>query len=104
MDIQNLVNQVMTGEMQTLGAEPCNFDGVIINMILAETRDELDIYGGERPTLTLTGTAPTTSITDTSIKAQKFATVRGMRMKIASVSRGKSMVAVDFEESAKIKK
>jgi hypothetical protein len=104
MDIQNLVNQVLFGEMKTLGAEPCDFGGVTIDLILAETRSDLDIYGGERPILSLTGTAPTTAITEANIKEQGFAIVRGKRMKVASVSKGKSMISVDLEEAAKVKR
>ena len=104
MNIQDLVNNVMTQQMTTLGAESVDFDGTAISMVLSETRTERDDFGGERFQLLLTGSCPTTTTTRASIIEEDFATVRGVRMKIAASSVGAAMTEVNFEEAAKIKR
>jgi hypothetical protein len=104
MDIQNLVNTVMTTQLSTLGAEACDFDGVSINIVLGEMRKEIDVYGGERARLTLSGSTPTNAVSIANIIEEGIATVRGVRMKVASTAVGKAMTEIEFEEANKVKK
>jgi len=104
MNIQNLVNTVMAQYLPTLGAEDCDFDGVTIAVVLGEMRKEIDVFGGERPRLTLQGSTPTNAISNANIVEEKFATVRGVRMKIVSTAVGHAMTEIDFEEANKVKK
>lgn len=104
MDIQLMVNDVLAQHLPTLGAESCDFDGVPIDIVLGETRKELDVFGGERAKLLLQGSTPTTTIAKANIIEERFATVRGIRMKVASTSIGKAMIEIEFEEPNKVKR
>jgi|OM-RGC.v1.031452819 hypothetical protein len=95
----------MKQQESTLGAEPVTFnDSVEIACVCGEMKRELDPYGGARMILTLTGSCPTTEISQANIIEEQFATVRGIRMKIASASVGLAMTEIEFEAPNKTKK
>lgn len=97
-----MVKSVITSEKAFMGSELVTFDqGEEVQMLLQQSREEREMYGGDRPERSLSASAEA-GVVPSYVETGSILTARGVEWKVSTVERGASMDSLSLIDPYRI--